>query len=208
MLSVYVFCAVAGFTFLLVSLVMGHGHGQADGGDAHADDAEHVDHADGAHDSLPFLGTGPLSALLCGFGIGGTVGMVLGLPWLVSLLPAAVVGGGMWGGSAWMIRSIVRLANAGRSVRADGFVGEQATVTVTIPVSGLGEVTFTSQGEVAVAPARSANGTAFSSGTVVTIEDMQEGVAVVGPAVDQVLEGERQSDRARAAAARVNDVKR
>ncbi|MEW5855014.1 MAG: hypothetical protein AB2A00_39930 [Myxococcota bacterium] len=187
MLNLFILCATVGFTFLAGSLMLGH---ILDSGEGH-DGAEHV------HDGLPILGPASLSALLCGFGCGGFLGIKLGLPELLALVPAVGLGAVMWIGSAFITRLITRLGSGGRSAKASGYVGEQATVTVAIPEHGVGEVTFTSQGEVVSAPARSNNGGAIPSQTVVTIEEMVEGVAVVGPSVDQVLTLE---ERQRAAA--------
>lgn len=195
----YVGLALFGTLFLLIQLLLGHGHGelQTDVGsdfdvnfdtdvDLHLDtdighDADFGhSHFDVNGPSVSFLTPLIIAPALAGIGVVGVAAtMGLGLPLLLHL-PLALAGGVLTGGALYYLLARVLAPMQGSSeVRISELWGTVAEVVTPIPAGRSGEIRFIAQGSYLSVPARAVTGEAIPRGQPVIIERVEDSVAYV-----------------------------
>ena len=117
-------CALAGGGFILLQSLMGLMGADDDGG--------HDTHALHAGDGLNLLSLRAIAAVLTFFGLSGLAALEWGIPRVLALPLAAVVGLGVATGIAVVMRGMKRMESDG-VVRVEGAVGHPATVYLSIP---------------------------------------------------------------------------
>jgi membrane protein implicated in regulation of membrane protease activity len=146
-----------------------------------------MDVPDGAHGgaiegSLPrYTLFNPIAflSLLGGFGAVGLIMRGLGVsPWLA--LPVALAGGVVLSFAVFQLFARVVLASEGTAAPTiEAAIGKLATVTVSIPNSGLGVVAYVIGGQRVTLPARHVAAEPVASGAEVVIVDLEQNVALV-----------------------------
>lgn len=127
MSTIFWVCAIAGGGFILLQSLMG-----LLGLDDHAPN-DVGDHAAGhGADGLNLLSLRAIAAGLTFFGLTGLAALEWGLPGLLALPMAAVVGTAVATGVAIVMRGMRRMESDG-VVRVEGAVGHPATVYLSIP---------------------------------------------------------------------------
>jgi membrane protein implicated in regulation of membrane protease activity len=191
---VYLAFAVLGAAYVLVSMFLGHAHGDsaADAGtDAgHAAPGD-VAYGEGGHGTasagghatsftFPFFSPLALATLfgsvgayglitLRGFGTGDTVSLLTSFP--AGLATAYLVTYVSW--------RLVRSASGSSQVRPAQLVGVRAEVLTPIPEGGVGEVAAMVEGQRFNAPAREVAGRAVARGQLVRVTEMVGGTLLV-----------------------------
>ena len=191
MTLVYVAFAVLGAAYVLVSMFLGHAHGDvAAEGDAGGDAAE-VAYGEGGHGSasagghattfvFPFFSPLALATL---FGSVGAYGLIalrgLGLSDTTSLLAAVPAGLATAYLVTYVSWRVVRSASGSSQVRPSQLVGARAEVLTPIPEGGIGEVAAMVDGQRFNAPAREVAGRAVARGQLVRVAEMVGGTLMV-----------------------------
>jgi membrane protein implicated in regulation of membrane protease activity len=191
---VYLAFAVLGAAYVLVSMFVGHAHGDS-AADAGGADAGHgpteVAYGDGGHGSasaaghassfqFPFFSPLALATLfgsvgafglmtLRGLGVGETASLLVSLP--AGLATAYAVTYVSW--------RLVRSASGSSQVRPSQFAGARAEVITPIPEGGVGEVAAMVDGQRFNAPAREVAGRAVSRGRLVGVIEMVGATLIV-----------------------------
>ena len=181
MITLFLTCAIVGGVVLLAQLVLGAF------GAEHHDDVSH----DTPSDGLNLLSVRALSAGVAFFGVGGLGARTLGLPTLLGIIIAALLGAGATLGVALAMRSMLRLERDA-SVDINRAIGASGTVYVPVPASsqGVGKVTLTLQGRTVEYQAVTSEGQLLPTGMPVLIVDVRgdDTVEVVPlPSLDGVL---------------------
>jgi membrane protein implicated in regulation of membrane protease activity len=197
MTLVYVAFAVLGAAYVLVSMFLGHAHGDASadagGADAGADGAGHADvaYGDGGHGTasaeghatsfqFPFFSPLALATLFGSIGAYGLMALRgLGSSETASLfiaVPAGLVTAYLVTYVSWRL---VRSASGSSQVRPAQLVGARAEVLTPIPAGGIGEVAAMVEGQRFNAPAREVGGRAVVRGQVVRVTEMVGGTLLV-----------------------------
>lgn len=133
------------------------------------------------HPLLHMLNTSSLLAFLTWFGGAGYL-LMTQQRWPALLAAAAALPVGLAGGA--LIAFIFAKLKAGsryRSAEADAPEGKLATVTVSVPENGVGEIVFSQEGVRRSEAAKGLNGQRVPRGTEVLILDYDDGVAIVEP---------------------------
>jgi len=178
-------------------------------GAGHAADADldpgAFDPPDGAGDHDASVDHGPspfslrtISMFGVGFGAGGLLGKGLGMPDMLSLLPAGGAGT-VAGALMWLFLRLIYGSVGSTSVTPADYAGLIGRVSVAIPGKTAGGVTVVVKGQRKTIPAVSADGGPVPAGAEVAVVAMNTGVAVVEP-----LQGTERG----AAAGRVEGVRR
>jgi hypothetical protein len=189
MLALYLAALGFGCSLIVVSLLLGGGEtkdfdkdvavgqGQLDlhGG------VDHVGH-EGAHDAptvwSPFLSMRFWTFGAASFGLAGTMLSLLGLPTLLVLAVALVIGGGLGTGAAWFFRALKRDQVSGET-SLSRFAGEEARVVVGIRSSQPGKIAVhTLAGRVEM-PATTRDPQPIAVGSTVIVASVRDGVADV-----------------------------
>ena len=193
MTLVYVAFAVLGAAYVLVSMFLGHAHGDASADGGGADGAGHPDvaYGDGGHGTASAEGHAPSVqvpvfsplALATLFGSVGAYGLMalrgLGTSDTTSLfiaVPAGLVTAYLVTYVSWRL---VRSASGSSQVRPAQLVGARAEVLTPIPAGGIGEVAAMVEGQRFNAPAREVGGRAVVRGQVVRVTEMVGGTLLV-----------------------------
>jgi hypothetical protein len=117
--------------------------------------------------------------LLGGFGATGLVARGLGVGVWPALL-VALGGGATLSFLVFQLFARIVLASEGASAPTiDAAIGKLATVTVTIPASGLGVVAYVVAGQRQTLPARHLLGEPIANGEEVVIVDLEHHIAIV-----------------------------
>lgn len=168
---VYGVCFFVGLVYMILSWIFGGLLGGGEGGvDAGAD--VHVDIGDvGGHLEFSPLSPTVIASFVGGFGGGGYIAketFKLDMPYnlFIALGTGLTLGGLMFFILLYMFRHIQTTS----TVRQIELVGTEAQVTITIPVDGLGEISFTAFGKKINAPARIEEHKPIPSGSVVVID--------------------------------------
>jgi hypothetical protein len=181
--TVYLICAVAGGTVLVLRLLLmliGLQIG-ADGGDMPHDlDADiNVDSGDhGAVGEVNFLSIQSLSGFFTMFGLVGMGLLQIQASQLMSLLGALAAGIITAWASGMIVLAIQRLQSTGTMVISNA-LGQQGTVYLTIPERGTGVVNVTVQGALRQFNAISESGEKIPTGAIVRVTDISAGNLLV-----------------------------
>lgn len=193
---IYVAFAVLGAAYVVVSMVLGHAHGDvaADGGAVDAGGAEgHGEvaygegglgtaSAQGHATSFQFPFFSPL-ALATLFGSIGAYGLMAlhgtGASETASLLVAVPAGLATAYLVTYVSWRLVRSAAGSSQVRAAQLAGARAEVLTPIPEGGMGEVAAMVEGQRFNAPAREVAGRPVARGQLVTVTEMVGGTLLV-----------------------------
>lgn len=180
---VFLTICLVGFTVLMVSFVLGEiaEHGGEVIHDLAADQPiiDHggeVDHAGGGPSILSIR---ILSGFVTGFGGAGAIGVYYGLPYGWSSLMGIGVGFVM-AAIIYAIASFLYKQQASSGISVNELVGKMATVTISIPKDGAGEVTLTAKGATVTQLARAENNAAIPNGATVTIKKVVGNQVIVG----------------------------
>jgi membrane protein implicated in regulation of membrane protease activity len=112
-------------------------------------------------------------------GLGLIATQLLGIPEPASLFFAAI-GAALIAGGMFMFYSRVLVAGQGSSaVRLGEIKGKKAEIIIPIPKGGMGQVALVSRGARTTWSARSVDGEAVPSGTVVTVETVTGNTVIV-----------------------------
>ena len=170
-------CLALGGAVLVIQLLLGvmgfdHGHGHDLGDAAHAKDALHAHHHEGAQ-GLNLLSARALSAGVAFFGVGGLAGLATGWGWVVGVVLGLVTGLTAAVGVAAAMRSMLQMESDG-TVSIHGAVGTTGTVYLSIPGGeGAGKIHLNLQNRMVELQATSEK--ALPTGASVLVVD------VVGP---------------------------
>ncbi|HEY0788760.1 MAG TPA: NfeD family protein [Thermoanaerobaculia bacterium] len=170
----------------VTDVIFGGGHHTT-----HADSADVPDDRSGSRAFWSQLNLSAISLFAAWFGgTGYILAHYFGVPLVVSLPIAVVVG--LAGAAAlnWFVRNV--LIGRGRTLRQEPLNGVIAQVSATIRPGGLGEVIFTTGGTRQSLPARTAGAEPIVAGTEVVIVRAERGTALVEP-LPALLEAERLS---------------
>jgi hypothetical protein len=197
---VYFFSFLLGLGFVLISFLLGevsaahgafghanaHGLGHVQDSAAHPAGGKDTASSDGAND-YPVFSPLNIALAMTSFGGVGTILNILALPGYVTFPGAAVAGAAMWGATFYFFFRLFRATQGSSEAVVDQLVGKEASVTVSIPANGLGEIRFVARGSGYNAPARLEDGSALAQGSSVIITRIDDGVYVVKASVDERL---------------------
>jgi hypothetical protein len=189
MTALFLTCAVIGGAVLVAQIALG-----LFGLDGH--DLGHLHFGDASlGEGLDLLSVRSIAAGAAFFGVGGLLGGAIGLPSLVTLVPAFGIGSAALVGTAALMRQVRRLESDG-SIRIDGAVGSPATVYVPIPAGqrGPGKVQLALQGRIVELSAiTTAESTLPTGAPVVVVSVIDSDTVEVLPAstVQEVLDAHR-----------------
>ena len=151
------------------------GHG---GGDSGATDT-----------GLHFAPFSPLviASFVGAFGAVGLIGSGLHLPTIIHM-PMAVAGGmGIGFLIAWVMAKLNQMSMAETGVTSANLIGLEALVSVLIPATGTGEITYESGGSRFNAPAQSEGKIVVAKDSMVTITRIVGNTFFVKPTMDEKL---------------------
>lgn len=160
MQSIFLFCALAGSTILLLQFVLTLfsagadelGLDGADAGDAGFGDDLAGSHDGADHDASSLFKKITFRSMIAGvafFGIGGMVASTAGLESWACITIALFAGGGALYAVGWLFQSLHRLSEAG-NLQIEQSVGLPATVYIPIPgnQSGTGKIQLKLQNRI------------------------------------------------------------
>ena len=157
---IYLGLFALGFVFVLASAVL-----------ADVFDSGEVDPGGGDIALVSVFSPRIVAAATAGFGAGGALGLMLGLPDSASIV-TALVGAALVAGAVYaFLLVLVRQQGNTLTVR-DGLVGGVATVVTLIPVGAVGEVSMITGGQLSVYLARSSDAAELRAGTQVQVTGM------------------------------------
>lgn len=115
---------------------------------------------------------------LVGLGLAGiALRDLVGLAAWPSLFGAALLDAGFVSLFLRLLRAA--FADTGREMEGSSLVGSIAQVSLAIPSSGVGSVSYTAEGKRHTAPARTADGGPIPTGERVMVVDLARGIAIV-----------------------------
>ena len=181
MIGLYLLCAVAGFSFMGLSVIMGQfgghagdaGHGHV--GHGHAGTLGH--HGESGGLQLPFFSPMAIAAYVTGFGSAGLLlmeGLHIHNPLIH--LPAATAFAATFG--IGILVGMAKLAEhtEGNALASfDDVVGTEVEVTIAIPAGGDGEVAYVAGGTRTSCIARAEAGQTFAQGARVRVTRVVDG---------------------------------
>ena len=195
---IYLFSLVVGLGYVLLAGMLGHIGGDADvdaGGhdfDAggHDFDAGHGD-VGGHFDGDPGLHFSPFSPLVIASFVGafGAVGLMGSgfLPFVIHL-PMAIGGGVAIGFLiAWLMAKLNQMSMAQTDVISTDLIGSDALVSVLVPATGTGEITYEARGSRFNAPAQSEGKVEIPKNSMVVITRIVGNTFFVKPTMDEKL---------------------
>lgn len=187
MTSLFLTCAIVGAVVLILQIALGLlGFGASEIGDGlHVGDA-------GLAEGLELMSVRSIAAGTAGFGIGGLLGVSIGLPALIAVVPGLLFGAGMLYGTAVLMRQFLRLESDG-TIRIAAAVGISGTVYIPIPAEqqGPGKVQLTLQGRTIELAAVTTSQKALPSGTpvvVVSVLDSETVEVIPASTIQEVLD--------------------
>lgn len=191
---IYLLALVVGLGYVLISGLLGHIGGDADLGGhdigGHDFGTGHVDTVGdiGAHDgSLHFSPFSPLviATFVGAFGAVGLIGSGIHLPTIIHV-PLAI-GGGIAIGFfiAWLMAKLNQMSMAQTDITPTDLVGREAMVSVLIPASGYGEITYEAGGARYNAPAQSEGKIEIPKDTLVVITRIVGNTFFVKPSAEE-----------------------
>lgn len=195
---IYLFALVVGMGYVLISGLLGQVGGDAGGGHdvggvgGHHFDTGHGGHAGDVGDSDSGLHFAPFSPLVIAsftgaFGAVGLIGTGLHLPTIIHM-PMAVGGGvGIGFLIAWVMARLNQMSMAETGVTSANLIGCEALVTVQVPATGTGEITYESQGSRFNAPAQSEGKVVIAKDSMVVITRIVGNTFFVKPTMDEKL---------------------
>lgn len=185
MIGLYLLCAVAGFSFMGLSLLMGQFGGHAGDGHAghvghgHAGSLGHHGHDGGVN--LPYFSPMAIAAYVTGF---GSAGLLLTQAFHITNplihLPASIGFAAGFGISTLFLMAKLAEHTEGNALAslADA-VGSEVEVTIAIPKSGPGEVAYVSAATRMNCIARAEAGQTFAQGSRVRVTRVVDGTLYV-----------------------------
>lgn len=187
--NLYLGLLLFGAGFLLIQLLLGNlGDAELDGeldtelepaleGELDSPGGEH-----GANSGVSFLTPLIIAPALAGIGLVGLVAtLALGLPLLIHLPLALVVGFGVGYALFFLLARVMAPLQGSSEVRVSELWGTVAEVITPIPAGRVGEVRFVARGSYVATPARSLTGESLARGQLVMIERIENSVALVRP---------------------------
>jgi hypothetical protein len=187
MQNFFLACALLGGAIVVLQLIFGM-VGSHDVPHETPHDFAHA-HAEHPSEGLHLFSVRAVTAGLALFGAAGMGAMAVGLPGLLALPIAAVVGFAGMFGVAWALRAMLRLESDG-TVYIGGAVGASGVVYLTIPGerSGAGKVHLTLQNRTVEVPAvtPAASLPTGSAVLVVDVVDPDTVVVVPSPSLQEV----------------------
>jgi flotillin len=155
----YLFCAVVGFLFTVVSAVLSGVFGGADAShDFHADGGADVPGHGGDVHVAP-VGPTTIAMFVTAFGAAGLVAAQgFGLPFWAHLSVALGAGFLFAAVLFHVLHEVFEVTQGSSEARLDELVGLPAEVITPIPAAGVGEIAYVSRGARYTAPARAENG--------------------------------------------------
>jgi hypothetical protein len=130
-------CALLGGGILLLMLIMGTFGVEHDGGGDVGGGSDTSIHHDGFAAALDLRSPRTIAAGIAFFGVTGMISVKFGVPAVLTLAPAAVVGLAAMYGVSRLMRGLARLERDGVISLADA-VGESAVTYLSIPARGEG----------------------------------------------------------------------
>jgi len=171
-LSVFLSIAVVGFLFLLISLIVGEIFD-------HADLSHTVDH-DLGHGGPGFFNTRVISVFITAFGGFGAIATRQGYGIFASSF-FGFASGIVLASLIYFFARFLYSQQASSTVSSSDLIGRTAQVTVGIPVGGLGQVRCLVGESMVDKIARSKDGGAIPSNSVVKIEEIVGESVIVSP---------------------------
>jgi hypothetical protein len=177
--TIYLVCAVAGGTILLIKLVlMVIGLDSGDASDLDLDQDGALDAAGEPGGGINFLSVQSIAGFFTMFGIVGLGLLQINASSLISLLGALAAGAFTAWSTAMIFLNMRRLQSDGTLVVANA-VGQQGTVYLTIPEKGVGSINVTVQGSQRTLDAMSKDGLKIPTGSVVKVVGVAAGKILV-----------------------------
>jgi len=151
---------------------VGGGHVHLDSGSIEASTAEVSGTADISFTMMSFQG---ISSFLTMFGLAGlTLHSEMGLAPAIALLGGAAAGAGTAYALGRLFAMAQRLQSSG-TIKMANAIGNEATVYLTIPSSGIGKIRITLQGRLGVYDATSGDAEPIPTGTTVRVVKVVDG---------------------------------
>jgi membrane protein implicated in regulation of membrane protease activity len=163
----YVVIGASGLLLLLLMMFVGEIFGGDHDVHVESDVGGHLDVDHGGGPSI--FSTRIIGSFLTAFGVGGVVARYYGLSHPISS-GIGMVAGVILAGVVYQFARLLYSQQASSEVKMSSLVGQAAEVTVRIPEGGVGQITMTVAGERSTHIARSADGSALSMGTPVTVK--------------------------------------
>jgi membrane protein implicated in regulation of membrane protease activity len=168
---VYLFCLAIGFTFVVVSAMLGHlfggAHGHVGGSGGHAEAGGDSSDSPGVSLFSPII----MAAFVTSFGGFGLVFSEIEFTRrpLISA-PLAMVGAFIVATVlVGVLRKVMRASDSSSESKVSSLPGCVATVVSAIPAGGVGEIAYVQAGTRYTAPAREEDGLSVGTGKAVTI---------------------------------------
>jgi hypothetical protein len=176
MIGLYLLCAVAGFSFMGLSLLMGQFGGHAHG---HAGSLGHHGHGGGVQ--LPVFSPMAIAAYVTGF---GSAGLLLTQAFHIHNplihLPASLAFAAAFGvGNLFMMAKLAEHTEGNSLASLGDVVGTEVEVTIAIPEGGDGEVGYVAGGTRTSCIARAEAGQTFAQNTRVRVTRAVDGTLYV-----------------------------
>lgn len=175
-LMIFLGITALGFCYLLVSLLIGE-WGEHDVGLNHDVESGHGI-AEHGHEGPSFVNSRVISVFITAFGALGAIATYAGVGVLVSSL-CGVIGGLALGWLVYAFGRFLYSQQASSEISVHDLLGQLATVTVTIPRNGLGQVRCVMGETVIEKIARSDDGSEIPFSTLVRIDDIHPDFVVV-----------------------------
>lgn len=175
-LMIFLGITAIGFCYLVISLVIGDWVDH----DADLDHDVATDHSltGGGHEGPSFVNSRVISVIITAFGALGAIATYAGVGVLVSSL-CGLIGGLALGWLVYAFGRFLYSQQASSEISVHDLLGQLATVTVTIPRNGLGQVRCVVGESVIEKIARSDDGSEIPFSTLVRIDDIQPDFVVV-----------------------------
>jgi len=200
--TIYLICAVAGGTVLLLRLILtliGLDHGDAD----LPDDASFDVDTDAAHGhaggGINLFSMQSIAGFFTMFGLVGMGLLQINVSETLSMIGALLAGGVTALATALIFMQMQKLQSEG-TLNIRNAIGKTGTVYLTIPESGTGVVNVTVQGALRTLDAVSQHGNRLPTGTVVKVVDITAGkLLVVTELVEQAADSQQEVNPQQAA---------
>jgi len=178
----YLSSFIVGFGFAVISGLLsgvfsGHAEAHVDVGGGHGGDV-HATMGDQVH--FPLLSPVTLSMFVATFGGSGMIyKRLLNLPLAAHLALASVTAVVVALGVAWFFYKIFQATQGSSEASVADLIGLEAEVITPIPAEGVGEIAYVAKESRYNAPARSTDGKALPSHSVVKIQKILGGIYIV-----------------------------
>lgn len=199
--TIYLICAVAGGTMLLLRLILtliGLDHGGGDLPDDASFDVD-TDAADGHGGGLNLFSMQSIAGFLTMFGLVGMGLLQINVSEALSMVGALLSGGVTAVATALIFLQMQKLQSEG-TLNIRNAIGRTGTVYLTIPESGTGVVNVTVQGAMRTLDAVSQRGNRLPTGTVIKVVDITAGkLLVVTESAEQAADSQQEVNPQQAA---------